>query len=133
MTARPLIAAAAAACGLALAACGDDADSSQGERVASVVRRFAAADGPEACDLLGTQALEDNYGGQGYNDAKDHCKAKAGRFEGAPVKITLVKVTSDTTARVNAETPDGKRLYVVSLSKPEDDWLIERIIQQRKQ
>ncbi|HEX8066111.1 MAG TPA: hypothetical protein VF520_06255 [Thermoleophilaceae bacterium] len=133
MTARLPTIAAAAACALALAACGgDDADSSQGEQVADTVREFAQADGPEACDLLGTQALQDNYGGDTYGQAKDNCKARSKSFEGEPVKITFVKVTSDTTARVNAENTKG-RLFVVSLSKPEDDWVIERIVPQRKQ
>ena len=134
MTARSAAIAVALACAaLAAAGCGDDTDTSQGQEVSRVVREFAEADGPEACDLLATQALEDNYGGQGYNDAKDRCEKRAHTFRGARVKITLVKLTSDTTARVNAETLDGKRLYVVTLSKPEEDWVIERIIQQRKE
>ena len=132
MRARALATALAALCAVALSACGNDADTSQGKKVADTVRKFALADGPQACDLLGGQALQDNYGGTNYNEGKANCKAKSGAFKGEPVKITFVKVTSDTTARVNAENTAG-RLFVVSLSKPEGDWLIERIIPQRKQ
>jgi hypothetical protein len=124
--------AAAVLASAVLSACGNDADTSQGKQVADVVRKFALADGPEACDLLGGQALQDNYGGQNYNEGKANCKAKSGTFKGEPVKVTFVKVTSDVTARVNAENKAG-RLFVISLSKPEGDWLIERIIPQRKQ
>ena len=127
---KALLPAAVCAAAIALGGCGDDVDTSQGKQVADVVRKFALADDAKACDYLAGQALEDNYGGQGYADAKRHCQAKGDTFQGAPVKITLVKVTSDTTARVNAENQAG-RLYVISLSKPDDDWLIERIVPQR--
>ncbi len=133
MPARPTIAALACAlAALAASGCGDDDDTDEGQRAAEVVTKFAAADGPEACDYLGGQALEDNYGGRDYATGKKRCEQAAGRFQGAPIEINRVRITSDTTARVDAESKDG-RLYVVSLSKPEDDWVIERIIQQRRE
>ena len=115
-----------------LAACGDDNDTNEGKRAADVVSKFALASGADACKYLGGQALEDNYGGRSYSTGRERCEKAATRFEGEAVTIKTVKLTSDTTARVDAESKDG-RLYVVSLSKPEDDWVIERIIQQRKQ
>ena len=130
MTARPAIAAACAA--LALAGCGDGADQNERQRAQEVVEKFARADGADACDYLGGQALEDNYGGRDYATGKERCEKAATRFEGEPITVKQVKITSETTARVDAESKDG-RLYVVSLSKPEDDWVIERIIQQRRE
>ena len=123
----------ALACAALLGAgCGGDDDTDEGRRAAEVVTKFAQASGPEACDYLGGQALEDNYGGRSYATGKQRCEKAAHRFEGEPVTIKNVKLTSETTARVDAESKDG-RLYVVSLSKPEDDWVIERITQQRKE
>jgi hypothetical protein len=117
---------------LALVGCGDDGDQNERGAVREVVEKFALADGPEACDYLGGQALQDNYGGNDYTSGRDKCRKAANDFEGEAITIERVQVTSDTTARVDAEARDG-RPYVVSLSKPEDEWVIERIIQQRKQ
>jgi hypothetical protein len=126
----PLLAALCAA--LLLGGCGNDNDTNEGKRAADVVTKFALASGKDACKYLGGQALEDNYGGRSYTTGRQRCEKAAGRFEGEAVTIKNVKLTSDTTARVDAEGKNG-RLYVVSLSKPEDDWVIERITQQRKQ
>ena len=117
---------------LALAACGDDGDQNERADVQDVVEKFALADGPKACEYLGGQALQDNYGGNDYASGKDKCEAAAEDFEGEAIVVKRVQVTSETTARVDAESKDG-RVYVVSLSKPEDDWVIERIVQQRKE
>ena len=123
----------AISCGvLLLPGCGDEADQNERQAAQDVVEKFALADGPEACDYLGGQALEDNYGGRDYATGKDRCERAARDFEGERIEIKAVKITSETTARVDAESPDGK-IYVVSLSKPEDDWVIERITQQRKE
>jgi hypothetical protein len=133
VSARPFATAAAALCAaLALAACGGSGSQNERGAVQGVVEKFALADSPKACDYLGGQALQDNYCGDDYSTGKDKCKKAAKDFEGEPIKIKRVQITSDTTARVDAESKDG-RLYVVSLSKPEDAWLIERITQQRKQ
>jgi hypothetical protein len=126
----PLLASLCAA--LLLGGCGNDNDTNEGKRAADVVSKFALASGKDACKYLGGQALEDNYGGRSYTTGRARCEKAAGRFEGEAVTIKNVKLTSDTTARVDAESKDGG-LYVVSLSKPEDDWVIERITQQRKQ
>ncbi len=117
---------------MAFAGCGDEGDPNDPQRAREVVEKFALASGPEACDYLGGGALEDNYGGRSYSTGKERCEKAARDFEGEAVTIKQVKITSDTTARVDAESEDGK-LYVVSLSKPEDDWVIERIIQQRRE
>lgn len=114
-----------------MAGCGDDTDTDEGRRAAEVVQKFALADGPEACDYLGGDALNDNYGGTSYSAGRKNCLEAADKFEGEAVTITKAKITSDTTARVDAETRDGKR-YVVSLSKPGDDWVIQRITRQRR-
>jgi hypothetical protein len=126
---RLLIAGALAA--LALAGCAGDGDQNEQDDVREVVEKFALADGPDACDYLGGQALEDNYGGRDYATGKERCERASRDFEGERIEINRVRITSDTTARVDAEQ-DG-RLYVVSLSKPQDDWVIERIIQQRRE
>jgi hypothetical protein len=123
---------ALAGAAIALSACGDDGDQNERAAVQDVVEKFALADGPDACDYLGGQALEDNYGGRDYATGKERCERAAKAFEGEEIKVNRVRVTSDTTARVDAESKDG-RIYVVSLSKPEDDWVIERIIQQRRE
>jgi hypothetical protein len=128
---RSGLAIGAALAALALGGCADDGDQNEQGDVREVVEKFAAADGPEACNYLGGQALEDNYGGRDYATGKKRCERAADRFQGARIKVNRVRVTSDTTARVDAEQ-DG-RLYVVSLSKPQDDWVIERIIQQRRE
>jgi hypothetical protein len=125
----PLLAALCAT--LLLGGCGNDNDTNEGKRAADVVTKFALASGKDACKYLGGQALEDNYGGRSYTTGFQRCEKAAGRFEGEAITVKNVKLTSDTTARVDAESKDG-RLYVVSLSKPEDDWVIERITQQRK-
>ena len=126
------LAAAAACAAIALAGCGDEGDPDDPKLVRETVEKFALASGAEACDYLGGGALEDNYGGRDYATGKERCEKASKDFEGEAVTIRNVKITSDTTARVDAESKDGK-LYVVSLSKPEDDWLIERIIQQRRE
>ena len=117
---------------LVVAACGDEGDENDPQKARETVEKFALASGPDACKYLGGQALEDNYGGRSYATGRERCEKAAKRFEGEAITVKAVKITSDTTARVDAESRDG-RLYVVSLSKPEDDWVIERIIQQRKE
>jgi hypothetical protein len=126
------LATAALCAAFGLAACGDEGDPNDPQRAREVVEKFALASGPEACDYLGGGALEDNYGGRDYATGKERCEKAAPRFEGEAITVKAVKITSETTARVDAESKDG-RLYVVSLSKPEDDWVIERIIQQRRE
>jgi hypothetical protein len=129
---RTPLAATFACAALALAGCAEEGDQNERSAVQDVVEKFALADGPEACDYLGGQALEDNYGGRDFNTGKDRCEKAAKDFEGEPIKVNRVRVTSETTARVDAESKDG-RTYVISLSKPQDDWVIERIIQQRRE
>lgn len=128
---RTGLAIAGALAALTLGACGGDGDQNEQDDVRQVVERFALADGPDACDYLGGQALEDNYGGRDYATGKERCERASKDFEGERIKINRVRITSDTTARVDAE--QAGRLYVVSLSKPQDDWVIERIIQQRRE
>jgi len=128
---RTALAIAALCAAVALAGCGE-ANQNERARARRAVEGFALASGPEACKYLGGQALEDNYGGRDYATGIERCHAASKKFEGEAIAIQRVQITSDTTARVDATSKDG-RLYIVSLSKPQDDWVIERITQQRKQ
>ena len=62
MRTRALIAAVAST--TALAGCGDDPEKRiDSDQIRQVVTEFAAADGPEACDMLSPDAVVNVYGG----------------------------------------------------------------------
>jgi hypothetical protein len=53
--------------------------------------------------------------------------AKAKRFEGQPVEVTFVKISSSTGAHATAKTLDGSRYWTVNLHKLRGRWLIDSI------
>jgi hypothetical protein len=129
---RTRLAIAGLCAAVALAGCDSATKQNERARARAVVEKFALASGTKACDYLGGGALEDNYGGRDYATGKARCRAASKKFTGEAITVKDVKLTSDTTARVDAITKAGV-LYVVSLSKPQGDWVIERIIPQRQQ
>lgn len=128
--AAPLAAAALAGCGVGG---GDKGDAETVRDVRSVVNRFAASTGPDACDLLTADALSDVYGGGGEpNREKTErdratCRARAGQFKGAKVDIDSVQVIGDRASRVKAFSPDRRTEYTVTLRRPDKTWLIDQI------
>jgi hypothetical protein len=121
-----VLAAAVGAC--ALAGCGgDDADERAAERV---VREFAAADGPEACDLMSERALDDVYGGDRSKTPYYECLERSGRFEGQEVDIEDTERGKGDRITVTATTPDDDRQFKVSLDETAGKWLVDRIIEE---
>jgi hypothetical protein len=130
MTTRvlPLIAAAA----LAVSGCGDDASKKvDAKQIQSVVRQFAAADGPKACSLMSPDGLVNVYGGftQPVAQARANCLSASARFKGRPVKLTVLKVIDADTVRQGALSPNGKITYNVTLRKFGPSWRIDEITQ----
>lgn len=120
---------------LALAGCSGDRDTEEGRRVEAAVKRFALADGPEACGMLTTQALATLYGGRSTDPAAGRrgCLQKSAQFEGERVEITYLRVVrDDEAARATAKTADGSRWFTVSLVKSRDRWLIDSIAQRQR-
>ena len=107
--------------GLLVAGCSGDRDTSEGRRIEAVVKRFALSHGPEACGLLTTKAATTVYGG------RSNCVARSKRFEGQPVDVTFVKISSSTGAHATAKTLDGSRYWTVNLHKQRGRWLIDSI------
>src|SRR3989440_3548510 len=91
---------------LALAGCTDH--STDEKNVRSVVNGFAAEHGPRACDLLTRTALIQIYGGKHPDKAHEQCIAASKRFRSAPIKITNIHWTNNTTAKVSATAPAGR-------------------------
>ena len=131
MTTRalPLIAAAA----LVLAGCGDSTPKVDTQQIQSVVRQFAAADGPKACALLSPDGLVNVYGGftQPVAQARANCLAKSSQFKGEPVKLTVLRVIDQDTAKQGALSKDGKITYNVTLRKFGPSWRIDEISQRQ--
>jgi hypothetical protein len=120
VTMRPGLIATAVAC-LVLAGCSGDRDTGEGRRIEAVVKHFALADGPAACGLLTTKAVTQVYGG------RSGCLARSKAFEGQPVDVTFVKISSSTGAHATAKTPDGRRYWTVGLHKQRGRWRIDSI------
>jgi hypothetical protein len=121
--------AAAACAALALAGCTDH--STDEKNVRAVVNGFAAAEqGPRACDLLTHDALVQIYGGEHPEKAREQCVTASKRFRSAPIKITNVHWTDNTTAKVSATAPSGKPGYTVTVVKFGKRWRIDGIAKQ---
>jgi hypothetical protein len=130
--ALPLLAAAA----IAVSGCGDTASGNvDTKQVQSVVKQFAAADGPKACALMSPDGLVNVYGGftKPVAQARANCIAKSTKFKGAPVKLTVTKVIDGDTVKQGALSADGKTTYSVTLRKFGPSWRIDAITQHRTQ
>ena len=129
MTLKRTAALAAAAGALALAACGDD-DSDRTKAAERTVREFAAADGPEACDLMTERALEDVYGLDDSQHAYYNCIDRSDRFEGEEVEIEDIDVGDDDRITVKATTQDDDRQFKVTVQELAGEWLVDRIVEE---
>jgi hypothetical protein len=125
--AAPLIATSACAAAL-LAGCAEHGGDEK--QVRSTVNEFAAEHGPRACDLFTHNALVQVYGGAHPENAHAQCVAASKRFRGAPIKITNVHWTDNTTAKVSATAPSGKPGYTVTVVKFGKRWRIDGIAKQ---
>ena len=136
-----LAAAALAGCGAesVVPGIGNDEDTAQGKRVKAVVQQFAAADGPEACDLLTPAALRKVYGAKEPPGPPPEitdpppaislaeCRRRAVRFSGAKVEVKKIDFQDSGAARVDATTDGGERTYSVTVRRRGDAWLIDEI------
>jgi hypothetical protein len=132
MTTRalPLLAAAA----LAVSGCGDDAPKNvDTQQIKSVVTQFAEASGPKACALMSPDGLVNVYGGftQPVAQARANCLRASSKFKGQKVKLTVLHVIDDDTARQGALSPDGRITYNVTLRKFGPSWRIDEITQSK--
>ena len=123
---------AAAASLIALAGCGGNEDVDE-EQIRSVVRQFAAADGPEACKLLSPQGLVDVYGQftKPVPVARRECLRRSKRFQGEQIQLQEIEVVDDANVRVGAMNSDGTVSYNVKMVRYGPSWRIEKISQSR--
>ena len=128
-TIRCAVVAALACLGVVGAGCSGERDTGKGREVEAVVKRFAAADGPEACELLDGHALVRVYGRstRDLSASRASCLKASKRFAGAPVEVTFVKFSQPTTAHATVRTPDGHRYFAVTLAKRRGRWLIDTV------
>jgi hypothetical protein len=144
-----LVAAACLAAGLSLGACdaskigGDDSGTAKGKAAVAVVKKFAAAHGPEACNLLTPNALRAVYGGKEANRtapasldgpppayALAHCREASSKFEGQSVGIDKVTNVGDRAVKVQTSVDGGKagnRLFDVTVRSRGNTWLVDEI------
>lgn len=143
------VALAAGAAALSLAACGaedlvpgvgeDDSGTADGKRARAAVLRFAAASGPEACDLLTPAALRNVYGAKEPAGPPPElesppppislaeCRRRSARFSAGKVEIEKVDLTGDRVAKVDATTDDGARTFTITVRHKRGSWLIDEI------
>ena len=140
---------AACAAALSLAACGakdivpglgsDDLNTPQGKRVAATIKRFAQANGPQACDMLTPAALRNVYGAGEKPGAPPTlegppppvslaaCRRAAPRFSGEKVDVTKVSLIGDRAAKAEATSDSGNRTFAITVRKKGNTWLIDEI------
>jgi hypothetical protein len=126
----PLLAAAA----VVLAGCGGESPAKVDvKQIKSVVRQFAAADGPAACQLLSPDGVVNVYGGftQPVAQARANCLRRSSRFKGKPIKLTVLKVIDDQTVKQGATNMKGDITYSVTLRKFGPSWRIDEITQRK--
>lgn len=132
MRTRTVIAAAIAA--LALAGCGDDPERRvDADEIRKVVREFAAAEGPEACELLSPNAVVNVYGGfsEPLRKSRAECVRRSENFEGERIHLGEIEVVNDASVRISAKNSDRTVSYNVKVERFGGDWLIEKINQSR--
>lgn len=123
-------AAVAAACaGLALTGCSGARDTGEGRKIETLVKRFALADGPEACFLLTDGALVKLYAGKArtLTAGRAGCLGRSERFEGQRVDVTFVKFRTAHSAHATARTHDGRHYYSVGVEKHHGRWLVDSV------
>ena len=126
----PKRAAALAAAALALAGCGESENKADREAVERSVKRFAQADGPEACRLLSPDAIRRGYGGRDKRFAYGNCLRRSKKFEGERVEVEDVDIKPGKEidrAFVRAKSPDESRRYRIGMEKLRGAWLIDSI------
>jgi hypothetical protein len=132
MRTRTLIAAVATA--TALAGCGDDpAKRIDADQIRKVVTEFAAADGPEACDMLSPDAVVNVYGGftKPLRVSYAECVRRSKQFKGERLHLGKMEVVDDSSVRLDAENSDRSVSYNVKVVRFGEDWLIDKINQSR--
>ena len=132
MRARTLIAAAVAA--TALAGCGDDPERRiDTEQIRDVVTQFAAADGPEACELLSPDAVVNVYGGftKPFRVSHAECVRRSRDFKGEQITLGQIEVVDDASVRIGAKNSDETVSYNVKVVRLGDKWRIDKINQSR--
>ena len=129
---RIVIAAATAA--LAVAGCGDDPERRvDTDQIRQVVTDFAAADGPEACDMLSPDAVVNVYGGftEPLRVSRKECERRAKDFKGERLHLGEIEVVDDASVRIGAHNSDRTVSYTVKVLRFGDEWLIDKINQSR--
>ena len=149
MLGRAGVVLAASMAALALGACGasdvvpglgsDDLNTKQGKQVTAAVKRFAAAAGPQACDMLTPAALRNVYGAKEPPGPPPElesappavslaeCRRRGVRFRGAKVNVTKVDLVGDRAAKAEATTDGGERVYAITVRRKGSVWLIDEI------
>ena len=146
---RALLALAVASSAAVLGACNaesipgvdsDDSDTAKGKAAKRAAVRFAAADGPEACDMLTPAALRNVYGAKEPPGPAPEihqpppaislaeCRRRSVRFGGDKIEVEKVEVLGedDRAARVDATTDDD-RSFSVTVRQKGDTWLVDEI------
>ena len=119
-----------------LAGCGGDSSTKVDvKQIQSVVKQFAAATGPQACQLLSPDGVVNVYGQftQPVKQARANCLAHASKFRGAPIKLTVLRVIDDQTVKQGATNMKGDVTYNVTLRKFGPSWRIDEITQRKTQ
>ena len=119
---------------LALSGCGSDANKKVDvDQIRSVVRQFAAADGPKACALMSPQGLQNVYGGftKPVSVARAECLRRSAKFKGEKIQLQEIEVVDDANVRVGALNHNGTVSYNVKLVRLGPSWRIEKINQSK--
>lgn len=119
---------------IALAGCGDDpAKRINPAEIRQVVTAFAAADGPEACDMLSPDGVVNVYGGftKPLRESRAICVRRSKNFKSEQIHLGKMEVVDDSSVRIDAENSDRTVSYNVKVVRVGGEWLIEKINQSR--